>query len=228
MTPLVHQRWEDVTFVHYPYPAERIAALLPEGLVPDTFGGTAWVGITPFRMHTGVVPFLPRPRITVGELNVRTYVRDADGHDAIWFLTLELDHLAAAAALRAAVRVPYRWAEVGVQRDGDDVRYRMRRRPPHAGARLDLAVRVGAPLGDPEPPPLETFLASRWRAYTRIQGRLVAVPVEHEPWPLRAAELVSLDEDLLVGLGLPAPQGEPHVMFSPGVEVHLGMPRPVR
>lgn len=226
VTPLVHQRWEDVAFVHHAYPEDVVAALLPDGLVPDTFGGSAWVGITPFRMHSGVAPFLPAPRITVGEVNVRTYVRDASGQDAIWFLTLELDHLAAAAALRTALGVPYRWAEVEVGRDGDELRYRSRRHRPHAPARLDLRLRVGDPIGDPEPPPLETFLSSRWRAYTRTAGALVTVPVEHEPWPLHAAVLLSMDTDLLTDLGLPAPSGEPHMMFSPGVEVQLGLPRP--
>ncbi|MBW3618944.1 MAG: DUF2071 domain-containing protein [Actinobacteria bacterium] len=228
MAPLVHQRWEDVAFVHHAYPPEAVAALLPEGLVPDTFGGSAWVGITPFRMRSGVAPFLSAPRITVGEVNVRTYVRDAAGSDAIWFLTLELDHLVAATALRAALGVPYRWASVEVAREGDEVRYRSRRRAPHAPARLDLRICVGDPLGDPEPPPLETFLSSRWRAYTRTLGVPVAVPVEHEPWPLRGAELLAVDTDLLTDLGLPPPAGEPHVMFSPGVEVRIGFPRPLR
>jgi len=31
-----------------------------------------------------------------------------------------------------------------------------------------------------------------------------------------------------VAAGLPAPEGEPHVMFSPGVSVRIGVPRRVR
>lgn len=227
VTALVHQRWEDVTFVHHRYPTEAVTALLPEGLVPDTFDGSAWVGITPFRLHTAVAPFLEGPKITVGEVNVRTYVRDASGQDAIWFLTLELDHRAAAAALRTAVRVPYRWAEVEIERGGDEVRYRSRRHRPHSPAHLDLRVRVGTPLDDPGARPLETFLSSRWRAYTEVAGELVAIPVEHEPWPLHAAEVVAMHTDLLTDLGLPEPSGGPHVMFSPGVDVQLGVPRAV-
>ena len=226
VVPLVHQRWEDVAFVHHAYPPGVIADLLPAGLEPDTFGGTAWVGITPFRLHSGVVPFLPRPRATVGELNVRTYVRDASGRDGIWFLTLELDHLPAALGIRTLLRVPYRWAEVAVE-PGDGLTYRSRRHRPHASARAHLRVRPGAALGDPEPPPFETFLAARWRAYTRIGGRLFTVPVEHEPWPVHRAELLAIDETLLTSVGLPAPQDDPHVMWSPGVDVRIGLPRRV-
>ena len=36
--------WRQVTFLHWPYPAETVQALLPDGLTVETFDGTAWVG----------------------------------------------------------------------------------------------------------------------------------------------------------------------------------------
>jgi uncharacterized protein YqjF (DUF2071 family) len=83
------------------------------------------------------------------------------------------------------------------------------------------AVRSGADAG------LAEVLAGRWRAYTRVGGRLLAIPVEHEPWALRRAELVHLDETLLAAADLAQPTAEPVVHYSDGVEARLGAPRPV-
>jgi uncharacterized protein YqjF (DUF2071 family) len=49
--------------------------------------------------------------------------------------------------------------------------------------------------------------------------------VDHERWPLWTARLESLNDTLLTAAGLSAPLGDPHVMFSPGVSVRIGLPR---
>ncbi len=50
--PLVmYQRWESLLFLHWRVAPARVQATLPEGLTVDTFGGDAFVGITPFFMH---------------------------------------------------------------------------------------------------------------------------------------------------------------------------------
>lgn len=222
--PAVQQRWRSLTFLHVAYPPEVVAQLLPDGLEPDLFDGRAWVGITPFKMWSSVLPLASGPRVPVGEVNVRTYVRDARGRDALWFLSLELDQLAVAAALRSTIQIPYRWAEVSVERDGPMVRYRARRRPPHRAGSFALEVEVGDAADDAGE--LEAFLTGRWRAFTRVAGRTLAVPVQHEPWPLRHARLVSWEGDLLESVGLPPAEGAPHLLFSPGVDARLGWPRP--
>lgn len=222
--PVVRQRWRSLTFLHVRYPPDIVARSLPAGLEPDTWDGSAWLGITPFRMSSSVLPFVPGPQLPVGETNVRTYVRDRDGRDAIWFLTLDLANPVVAAALRAGVRLPYRWADVTVERDGPRARYRTRRRRPHRPGRLELEVEAGEAVPS-LPGSLETWLTGRWRAYTRILGRTLSVPVQHEPWPLRAARLVRWEGDLLETVGLPPPDDEPHLLFSPGVDVRIGWPR---
>jgi uncharacterized protein YqjF (DUF2071 family) len=52
-------------------------------------------------------------------------------------------------------------------------------------------------------------------------------PVDHEPWPLHEASLRSIDQNIVQAAGLPAPTGDAHVMFSPGVSVRIGRPRRV-
>jgi uncharacterized protein YqjF (DUF2071 family) len=223
--PSVQQGWEALTFVHFPYHPDVVAALLPEPLVPDLHDGTAWVGITPFRLRAAVLPVAPGPRRTYVEVNVRTYVRHPDGRDAIWFLSLELDQLAVVTALRTALGLPYRRSRTRIEEDATTVRYGVRRRLPLGRGELDVQVAIGEPL-EHTPGALETFLVGRWRAVTERAGRLLWVPVEHQPWDLARADLVTWrSERFLESVGLPEPAADPHVLFSRGVDVRLGWPR---
>ena len=220
------QRWQSLSFLHWRYDPGEVQRLLPPGLSVDVHDGAAWVGLTPFVL-VGFRPMcLPAVPLvsTFPETNVRTYVRDNDGTDGLWFLSLDVSRLAAAAGARGLLWVPYHWASMSVE-EGPVVRYRSRRRTAAGrGPAHDVTVRPGPAL-DETRPPLVDFLTGRWRAFTRVSGRLVVVPVEHEPWPLFEAEVVEVDEDMLAAAGLPSPHGEPLTHFSPGVDVRIGFPR---
>jgi uncharacterized protein YqjF (DUF2071 family) len=69
---------------------------------------------------------------------------------------------------------------------------------------------------------LDHFLTARHRLYSRIAGRLVAVDVEHPPWPLRRAELIELRQDLTDAAGLPQPTSGPLLHASAGVTTRIG------
>ncbi len=70
------------------------------------------------------------------------------------------------------------------------------------------------------------WLTGRWRAYTRHVGRLFETPITHEPWPLRAATVVELQQTLTSAAGLPEAVGEPLVHYSDGVrDVRVGVSR---
>src|SRR3954453_6441314 len=74
--PTMRQRWESLTFLHWPYRIEVVAAHLPRGLELEPWDGVAWVGLVPFRMHV-MTPVGPKLRVVppFPETNVRTYVR---------------------------------------------------------------------------------------------------------------------------------------------------------
>ena len=70
------QRWNDLLFAHWPIPAARIEALLPEWLEADTCEGSAWLGAVPFwldRIKIRGLPAIPGLR-HFPDLNLRTYV----------------------------------------------------------------------------------------------------------------------------------------------------------
>lgn len=235
--PLVRMSWESLTFVHWRVDPGQVQALLPDDLVVDEYDGSAWVSLTPFVMANmrplGIpdaaaghalrglsrIPRLTRPD-TTAETNLRTYVRGPDGRDGLWFLTIHAASTALSAAIRAAVGAPYHPANMTVQRSGDSLAYAGTRRGHEESYRI--AVTPGEAV---VPSELEVWLTGRWRAYTLHLGRLLATPVEHEPWPLRQASLDSLEHSLTRCVGLPE-MGDPAlVQFSDGVQhVRLGRP----
>jgi uncharacterized protein YqjF (DUF2071 family) len=222
--PSVTQAWRQVTFLHWQVDPDDLARLLPSGLEPDLIDGAAWVGMTPFRVERmrvlGAVPTLSP---SFPETNLRTYVRDRRGRDGLWFLSIDVTSIGSMVGGRS-IGVPYHLASMSVEGDAV-IRYHCRR---EAGLGHDITVSPGRALTDEEVTPLVSSLVGRWRAFTCAAGRLASVPVEHEPWPLRHAELTSLDESLVSAAGLPEPTAAPMVHFSDGVDARLGPPRPAR
>ena len=223
--PLAYQRWRACTFLHWAYEPADVQRLLPSGLKVHTYDGVAWVGLTPFLLCDFRPPGFPAvPGLsTFPETNVRTYVVDRNGLDGLWFLSLDVSSLATVLGARACLWVPYHWAAMTVEANST-VTYRSRRRyPPAAGHHI--VAEPGSPLAAEKLGERDHFLTGRWRAFTKIAGCLVNVPVAHQAWPLWSVRIHRLDQDLLVAAGLPTPEGRPVAHYSPGVDVRLGAPR---
>jgi uncharacterized protein YqjF (DUF2071 family) len=219
-----HQHWTDLTFVHWPIDPEAIARFYPPGTRPDVFAdGTTYVGLVPFAM-SDVALGISRPIPYFGrflETNVRLYSTDDAGRHGVLFRSLETARLAVVPAARIGLGVPYTWARMRMTRDRDRVTYDSVRRWPRRGLRTRLTVDVGGPV---DPTPLEIWLTARWGAHTRKAGRTWWVPNAHGPFPLRAAEVVDLDDDLVAAGGI-SPTGERlRALFSPGVRARFGRP----
>src|SRR5205085_872133 len=180
---------------------QRIADLraVAVGITVKTFEGQAWAPLVLFRMrvHPPVGPAIPRVGV-FPEINLRTYVTGPDGGHGVWFASVEAGKLAPSMATRGTLSLPYCWSTASIRRRGDEVEYRCRRRwpgPTGVGCLVRGAVgeRIGGGAGMK---PRDDFLVSRYRLYTRVAGVMVAVDVDHLPWELHAAEVVTLQEDL--------------------------------
>jgi uncharacterized protein len=221
--PSVHQAWRQVTFLHWRVDVATITPLLPDVLEPDVIDGSAWIALTPFCVERyRLLGAVPVPfESSFPETNVRTYVRDKrDGRDGLRFLSIDVASVSNVLGGRLA-GVPYHRSAMSVS--GETlIRYSCRRHGA-GGASVghEIAVEPGDPIAAPDH--LLTSLTGRWRAYTSVGGRTFPVPVEHEPWPLRAASIVSLDESLSAAVGL-ALAGEPLVHYSDGVDARIGLP----
>lgn len=190
-------------------PVGALRAHVPDALEVDTFGGEAYLGLTPFRVTNlrlrGLppVPFLS----SFLELNCRTYVRHG-ARPGIWFFSLDASSRFAVEAARRLYRLPYFQARMSG--------------PPRFGS-----VRTGAerdhvwessyrPTGSPataDEGTLEHFLAERYCLYTADEaGALHTADIHHPPWSLQSAEAeiarITVPPD---GLEV---SGEPHLMYS--------------
>ena len=231
--PTLKAEWRTLTFLHWPVPPARVQAVLPAGLTVDEYDGAAWIGLTPFvmgAMRPLGLPLLPSPggRLpsalpdlsSTPETNLRTYVRGPDGRDGVWFLSMDVGNPILAFTARGLLGAPYRFGRLTVEPRSGVVAY--------AGfgafgqERYRLRVRPGERV---RPSPLEVWLSGRWRLYTHHLGRLLATPVEHEPWPLQAADCEHLEENLTDGAGVLV-SGRPLAHFAEKVaEVRAGVPR---
>jgi uncharacterized protein len=222
-------RWASISFVHWPYEPTVVQSLLPRGLAVDTYHGSAWVGVIPFRLHIRVpgLPFLP----WVGrfaETNVRTYVRGPDGTPGIWFFSLDAARLGAVVAARSAWSLPYMWARMRVTAGADTITYECRRRwPGHPSATSRITLAIDAAAAPNELNDLDHFLTARWTLFSARGSGLARTQAHHEAWPLRRTTVLEHDDGLLVAAGLSPAEGAPRAVYSDGVDVRLGCRQPV-
>lgn len=211
------QTWRHLTFLHWPYEPAVVQPLLPPGLVLDTFDGAAWIGLVPFEIYNlGAIPHFP-------ETNVRTYVIGPDGSRAVWFFSLDAARLAAVLGARVAYHMPYFWAKMRVASQNGTIHYSSQRRRPHSPSVMsDIVVKPGSLFATEELGDRDHFLTARYRLYTRIHGRLGYAQIEHEPWPLARATLLTLNQNLIDAAGLPGAQGQPLVHYAPEIDVKIG------
>lgn len=223
--PVMTQQWLDLSAIHWRVDPEIVADQLPAGLEPDIFDDSGWVGLIPFRMvgiAPGTGPAIPYFG-TFPETNIRTYVTGPAG-PGIWFHSLDIARLVPVFVARTTYRLPYIWSKMAIEIGGNRIAYTaLRRWPGGAGTKSRVELAIGDRIEAPSQ--LEHFLSARWGLYTMLGKRLSFAKVEHEPWPLHAAELLRLEDELAGAAGYGGLGAPEHVMFSPGVSVKIELPR---
>jgi uncharacterized protein YqjF (DUF2071 family) len=225
--PVNIHHWDDISFLHWAVEPCEITRLLPTGLTPVTWDGSAWVSVTPFfiRVRPPGIPFVP-PGWAFPETNVRTYVAGPGGREGLWFLHMEVTALWFVATLRS-IGLPYVQRRMSVNISDERRVYVSRpRRAASSGGGHRIVVRPGAWLRPTEGGPFERFLTARWGAYHRRGPLLLYTPVDHPPWSLRHGEVETCEVDALFrSAGLRVPTGPPVCHASPGTAVKIGPPR---
>jgi uncharacterized protein YqjF (DUF2071 family) len=184
------QTWENLLFAHWRVPLEEVREHVPDELEIELHDGSAWLTIAPFRVgglrSRGM---LPLPGVsTFLQLNVRTYVRAADGRSGVWFFSLDATSRLAVRAARRQYRLPYfdaritleevdGWLDVECARIGE------------RGKVFSGRYRVAGAASASQPGSPERFLTERYCLYTAAAGRLYRAEIHHSPWLLRPAEV---------------------------------------
>ena len=223
------QRWNDLLFAHWPVSAEAIAPLLPEGLEPDTFLGTAWLGVVPFwldRIKVRGLPPMPGMR-NFPDLNVRTYVREVEtGTPGMYFFSLDATNLLAVAVAHTFFHLPYHWAEMRLeQRSEREFSFfssrRMVRRPVIFTARY-RGLGPTRKLVEGRTGTLEHFLMERSCLFTRNRaGAPVKANLHHVPGPLEEAEAEIERNDLAESIGIELPESAPVLHYSRRLALYI-------
>jgi uncharacterized protein YqjF (DUF2071 family) len=186
------QTWENLLFAHWPVPASAVRALVPSALEVDTFDGSAWLGITPFRVDALRLRGLPpAPGVSSFlEVNVRTYVT-RDGKPGIWFFSLDAASRLAVEGARRGYRLPYHQARMRAEQRNEWVHYESTRLgSPERPYVFSARYRPRGAVAAARPGSQEEFLAERYCLYALHEDRLHRAEIHHPPWPLQRAEAV--------------------------------------
>ena len=221
--------WDELTFLHWRYEPDEVQRLLPAGLEVETMR----------RLGVGrpgpVLPAGRAPRRAARSRGCRSSPRPTcaptcaapTASRGIWFFSLDAARLGAVVVARATYRLPYFWS-----------RMRARARRPDDPLRVPAALAGTAGCAEPrstsrsasryapdELTELDHFLTARWALYSAPRSR--PPPRPGLPRPVAAApgrRRSHLDDELVAAAGLPQPEGEPLVHYSPSVEVRIGWP----
>lgn len=223
--------WRDLLFLHWPVPAESLQPMIPPELEVDTFQGSAYVGLVPFTMK-GVRPIgLPPVRglSNFHETNVRTYVHHRGRDPGVWFFSLDAAHPLAVTLARRTYHLPYHLARMFLEHDPPNV---AKPSSPilYSGVRVSPNPRPASYLiralanGTPHPATpgtLEHFLIERYILYAQARDHLYLGRVHHQPYPVQAARVETLDETLLAAAEIHRPNLPPIAHFARGVDVRI-------
>lgn len=221
----MHQTWHDLLFMHWRMPVEALRRYVPSVLPIDTFDGSAWIGIVPFRMSDVRLRFTPSvPWLSsFPELNVRTYVT-LDGKPGVWFFSLDAGNPVAVCIARTWFKLPYFDAAMHViapTATNAPIRYLSRRT--HRGAPAAEFAANYAPDGDVFRAPcasLEYFLTARYCLYTADRrGRVWRGEIDHPDWPLQSAQVEVRRNTMTNAFRIALPDDPPLLHFARRIEM---------
>jgi uncharacterized protein YqjF (DUF2071 family) len=218
---VMRQRWENLLFLHWTVDRETIQRTLPPDLYADTFAGTGWLGIVPFAMRDVRPAGLP----AVGrlsnflELNVRTYVHDANGVPGVWFYSLDCNQPLAVWVARTFFHLPYQHAAMEAE-FGDAITYRTKRKG--SAEESAFAWTPRGPTRTAAPASLEFFLLERYFLYAAKGSRLFRGQVAHTPYEYQDAGVSALSSLPAAQAGFTGLSATPqHACHAPGVDVRI-------
>jgi uncharacterized protein len=226
-TPVMHQTWQSLLFMHWSFHPDEIRALVPREFELDIFDDKAWISVTPFtvaQLHLHSLPPIPGLS-SFHELNVRTYVH-YKGIPGVWFFSLDASKLVPAMAARALFMLPYHDAEVTFRESAGEFAFELARSGSPA-AHFRASWRPGLRLRDPDVDSLAFFLTERYGYFALRDETIYLTRIYHHPWILDEAIVSSHASTMIGALGIAEPGTRPLAHFSRGQNVDVWAPHPV-
>ncbi|HEX8648080.1 MAG TPA: DUF2071 domain-containing protein [Thermoleophilaceae bacterium] len=223
------QSWHRLLFAHWRVPAEALRPVVHPAIPIDEFDGSAWIGVTPFKVEGSRPRGAPPPPVVSSflECNVRTYAT-IDGKPGIWFFSLDAESRLAVRGARRAWRLPYFLADMDARPHGEGFDYRTDRVSPDGPAvGFEGAYTPTGPEFNARPGTLEHFLTERYCLYTLDdRQRVQRGDIHHPPWPLQTAEAEVRRNTMARMIGIEL-EGDPLLHFARRQDVLMWRIRPV-
>jgi uncharacterized protein YqjF (DUF2071 family) len=187
--------WRDALFVHYGIEPSVLQPHVPFEL--ELFEGRAWVSLVAFTQR-GLRPAIGgrwtswamAPVATHAFLNLRTYVRGADGVTGICFLAEWIPNRLSRIVGPLMYGLPFRLGRLRYEANERAVRVGGLGWRAEIVESEDEAVVAGAGT-------LDEFLLERYTAFTARRGRGYCFHIRHEPWRWRRVDVRVNDDSLL-------------------------------
>lgn len=178
---IISQRWSEVLFLHYEVDAQELQKKVPYPI--DLFDGKAVVSIVPFMMSRIRFPFLPAiPGFSkLYELNLRTYVK-IHGKSAVYFFTLDSNHLPGVLVARWFFSLPYRLRKMHLNHTEN---YSFKSELFTVQANVEEGLSTSA---------FDLWATERYALVTKRWGSDLWGVVEHKKWPLQKVHIQSIDD----------------------------------
>lgn len=234
-----HETWQSALFLHYEADPSALEALLPPGIVVDTFEGKAFVGVVALS-ERGITPtWLPqwlRKLLVLSHdaVNVRTYVlpeSGSNGRPGIYFFTLDCSHILPALGAWLLFHLPYRLAAMARRAWNDGAwLFKSSRRFSNAQLEVEWTLNRDEQAITSQSNSLPFFFVERYCLYNQSgcflrllgQSRMWRGSITHAPWPVQSAKVTKLCNTLFDAIpGMKQailPNQPPIVHFSPGVD----------
>jgi uncharacterized protein YqjF (DUF2071 family) len=185
---LQNQYWENVLFIHFPVEISAIAAVLPQGLEPDSFEDSGWVSLVLFRCVENRLNILGGMRLLPDymECNCRTYVKHR-GVAGIHFMQLAVKEISVLLATRLLTKMPYALANTGTTAHGW-------RGYCCEGKNGNIYARYLQSEPITHPNVKDLWLTERYHAFQQgSNGTLYRYDICHKPWELMKLNTSVLD-----------------------------------
>lgn len=226
---IMFQSWCDLLFAHWPVPHAELRRHVPSQLELEEHAGSAWIGLTPFRLEQLRPPWLPAAPVlsSFPEVNLRTYVK-VGRKPGIFFFSLDVASRLTVLGARMFYRLPYHLAQMQVGKTGEGaIAYWSRRGSGEAV--LNAHYR---PLGQPfsaREGTLEHFLVERYALFAVTRsGTVLQGDIHHGPWAIQEAEATIRRNTIAAASGVHIPETSPLLHFAARQDTVIWPPRQVR